>query len=296
MNTDIPSPPVAPQSPGTSNVQVQLQPSDFTPEPVRLFQIDHMPIAAVHKDYAAHSTESMLPNPLAPRTSVTLRTLDDLAGYVATKADPTDPDRRPVVFCDRRSMRITAILDYHGAGKPSWLRHRASVQLEHSPQWKTWIERNNKAFTQVDFAEFIEDNLADIHRPTGAELLTVAENLIAVKTETFKSGRVLQNGDFEFSWTNETRGDVSTKVPKEFSVAIPVWDRSKMAVEIPVTLRYRVEGGQLYFVYKLKNPDRVVDRTWDGDCDALLSAMRDTAQFFQGVPPAEVTPLAFPQA
>src|SRR3990172_7311494 len=71
------------------------------------------------------------------------------------------------------ALMLVAVLDHHDfkGGGPGWGQHRATLNLTQSPEWKTWLGKNQCAMSQRDFAQFIEDNSEDIMVPSGAELL-----------------------------------------------------------------------------------------------------------------------------
>lgn len=105
---------------------------------------------------------------------------------------------------DVKGAKFTALLDYHGVGKPSPVTHLAVLDLTSTPEWEVWTKSENKEFSQTDFALFVEENQRDITAPTGAEMLEMAKSLQATQGVEFKSRIYLQNGDQAFTYDVNT--------------------------------------------------------------------------------------------
>lgn len=168
---------------------------------------------------------------------------------------------------------FAATIDYHGdnasKGGAGFGDHEVTFALVKSPEWQAWLEWNGKAMAQEQFAEFIEDNMADIVSPDPAALLDVAQLLKGKKTVTFKSGRNLANGavQFEYAETIETTGgqsrrDDSMEVPGQFVLQLVPFG-GDVGIEIKARLRYRIDNqGKLSFHYKLDRPHKVVEASF----------------------------------
>src|SRR5574343_711582 len=57
-------------------------------------------------------------------------------------------------------VNFSAILDYHSARefKPNYCRHVATFKTVQTHDWKTWCAADRKGMTQVEFANWLEDN------------------------------------------------------------------------------------------------------------------------------------------
>lgn len=67
---------------------------------------------------------------------------------------------------------ITAVFDYHEAkngGLADNGKHRAHYEFPLSEEWKAWVKINGKPLEQVEFAEFIEDHIAELSAPDSFE-------------------------------------------------------------------------------------------------------------------------------
>ena len=171
-----------------------------------------------------------------------------------------DPNSR--VFADESTLKVLAVLDYHGAaeGGPRWGSHRLTLSFRQSEEWKVWIGANNKKMTQQEFAEFLEQNSLDVTKPAPADMMEIASDLQATTAVDFGSGLRQQDGQVKFKYTetiNTTVGGGQVSVPERFTISIPAFiggDR----VPMDALLRFRVNSGKLTFWYTLVRPEEVI--------------------------------------
>lgn len=161
------------------------------------------------------------------------------------------------VFADYRAPVIVGVMDYHwpeneSAGKPDYTEHRVEFRPPWSEQWARWRAIDGKPLGQGDFAEFIEENYADIVAPPSAELLDVVANLQAKKSVEFQSGIRLQDGTAQLTYNEqiESRGKGTLQVPSEFSLGLPIFYGGE-GYRIRSLLRYRINDGKLSFIVKI---------------------------------------------
>lgn len=222
----------------------------------------------IYPDKTIKSLEELGDAPARPRAVVNLFEAGSFIDYV----------RRFMVAGHTRLFGVynlsessfSAIIDYHGDTQSKipagFGDHQVKLALVKTPEWSAWLEQNKKAMSQSQFAEFIEDNMADIVAPDPATLLDVAQLLQGKKTVQFKSGRNLRNGaiQFEYSESIETTGgaqrrDDSMQVPAEFTLQLVPFG-GDVGVEVKARLRYRIaNNGELSFHYILDRPHKVIE-------------------------------------
>lgn len=194
---------------------------------------------------------------------------------------------------DWKAPALTAVIDYHAVEGTDarWLKHRVHYAFPLSEQWKTWVAINGKPMTQADFAQFIEDNIADLSSPealevadyearfatkiaTPSELVALSRGL-AVRVESKAvSSVVLQSGEGEIVWDEVHQGadGKKLKVPGLFMLQIPLFHMGETQ-RVPVRLRYRVREGSTVWFYQLYRPDVAVTERVTEDYE---DAMRET--------------------
>lgn len=173
-----------------------------------------------------------------------------------------------------------AIIDYHSAesadakGSANWGEHICRLILAATPEWQRWIQQNNQGMTQEKFAEFIEDNAADIVTPDAALLLDMVQFLEGKKDVTFKSGRNLRTGAIELNYTEqiaETTGrrDDRAELPGRIIVKLMPFVGTA-SVEIVARLRFRVsDSGKVTFHYILDRPFKVLEAAFTAICSRI---------------------------
>ncbi len=138
---------------------------------------------------------------------------------------------------------------------------------------------------QEEFAQFIEDRIADIGDPeeSGKEALDFAELIhaeyaspskllqlstgIEVHAHMKASKKVnLSNGEtqIQFAEEHDTRNDEGPiKVPGAFLLNIPIFEGDEDRVMLPVRLRYRLskEDGNIHWNYSIYRADKAFDTT-----------------------------------
>lgn len=211
----------------------------------------------------------------APRRIIRQVTVNDTASFLEyfLRHAVTSSE----VFADRDSRRITAILDAPGPGQPSWCDHRLTMQLEHTTAWRAWTGKDREYMWQAAFAEHLEDNLADIVDPPGAEMLEVAQTLQATTKVSFASGYRLVNGQRQIQYTEETTGSAGARgtlqIPAEFRLGLPVFRGDDAAEQVTARLRYRVKDAALTLGYALDRPEEAVERAFETYVAAIGSEL-----------------------
>lgn len=188
-------------------------------------------------------------------------------------------DHRTRIFADStiNSLSFSAVLDYHGAGSEmlaEFLSHRATLTLQRSEEWKLWYGLNDKLVPQSEFAEFLEDNRADIVKPDSATMLEIAKDLQAHSDVNFGSKINTRNGAAVLQYEEQIKATVangSIEIPETFTIRIPVFF-GEQPQEITARLRFRINEGKLRFQYKLYRPVEVISKAFDAARSEIATA------------------------
>lgn len=230
----------------------------------------------------ASSVEAFLQNPVRARTTVELRDAVSFVDYVKTYADANS-----LVFANIANRTITAVLDYHKPTEARWGSHRAQLTCLLTEDWKRWMAANKKAMGQVEFAQFLEDNLPNIAEPAGAEILEIAKTLEAKKSVNFGSSVRLDNGQHQLTYEETITGSASKgslQIPDKFVIGVEPFEGAGL-YRVDARLRYRVaDRGQLAMWFDLVRPEAVVE-------DAFKRARQAIAD---GIAPVKVLAAAAP--
>ena len=205
--------------------------------------------------------------------AVNLRDAGSFCRYYSAFADD-----RSRIFAEPTNQSFLAILDYHGAGEraPEFLSHRAAFQMVQDERWKVWSGKSENQFSQSDFAEFIEDNNADILEPSGASMLEVARDLKATMGANFESKVTPKSGQIQMRYTEQIDGKVGTgamEVPEFFKLSIPVF-YGEEPITISARLRYRIQGGSLTFHYKLYRQVEILNAAFNKAATSISDTLK----------------------
>ena len=208
-----------------------------------------------------------------PRRTVRDAVVGDVASLLSYLTAHGDRECGPEVWADRVRGEVLAILDPPGDDGSAWCGHTITLRLRPSPEWTDWTASSGKLTSQEEFAELIEDRVADIVNPPGAEMLELAQSFHATNKVAFESSSFLADGQrgLEFRETVDAkagRGGQLT-VPAVFHLALRPWEGT-VAFKVTARLRYRIESGRLRIGYKLVDPDGVLRAAFADLVDDVL--------------------------
>lgn len=213
--------------------------------------------------------DHLLPAPLDVSEAITLRDVASFLSYLERfKSSATR------LFADRSAKSVLAILDYHGreesGPRPSWCRHQVTLRFAPTDEWRIWTGASGRKMSQVEFAEFLEDNLPDIADPKGAEVLETARTLESNRSVTFRSSVRLKDGTSQLRY-EETEKTGAVEIPDRFVLGIAPYEGSDR-FSLEARLRYRIEDGTLVLWFDLLRPQKVLDQVFADATSAIGEA------------------------
>lgn len=216
------------------------------------------------------------------RTLVSLTTRHRHEGTTVIFANP-----------DRAKPSLVTVFDYHpqtdDVDDAEWCQHRARYECELSEEWKAWSGAHGAVKDQRQFAEFVEDHLADvIVPPTDDEKLaelaklmggrfTLPADLVGLSRGLQVSSEVkvreavtLSSGEIAVTYDEQHRDGAGKplQIANLFVIAIPVFYAGPL-YRIPVRLRYTLREGGIKWSVHLYRHDRVFDHAFDEICQAV---------------------------
>lgn len=206
-------------------------------------------------------TEHLLDRPTRKRGTVTLHDSDSFTAFV----NRHKIEGSTTIYADAFDFDFVAVLndaegETSGDNGAEWADHRAHLALMSTEEWRRWAESDGHTFTQEEFAEFIEEGIEQIHKPTAAEMLELATTFHATTSATFRQSTVLQSGERKLNYDEsiEARSGRSGEmsVPATFELALRPFEGSP-SYKVVARLRYRVNNGKLGIGYKLVRPSEI---------------------------------------
>lgn len=200
------------------------------------------------------------------RQAVTLHDVDSFIEYVKRFATSSSQlFAEPGFISKSGSAAITAVLDYHaGPGMPDHAAHVATYSPRYSEQWNRWVRTLPPTFRQAEFAEWVEENRADIVAPEAAKLLDIVRAFKASKKSEFNSVVYQPNGDVTLQYDERTEQlGSSGPLPELLQLGIPVYYRTEV-YKVPVFVRFKVASGAVVFSLKPDRADLIEDNAFGG--------------------------------
>lgn len=210
------------------------------------------------------AVEKANPEPRRKTGIVQLGNVPSLLQYMADQAVPDEA----YVYADIDARSITTVFnDQRCDLLPGWRDHRATFKAEFTPEYALWLSLNKKPFTQTEFAEFIEDNLADLNGDDATLLLNVATTIQASTGINFASAKRLQDGQTQLVYNetiNATAGaDGALKIPQKFTLGVRIFKNGE-GYMLTARLKFRLASGSVKFHYELERPERAVEDAFNG--------------------------------
>jgi uncharacterized protein YfdQ (DUF2303 family) len=238
--------------------------------------------------------EGWLPDPTRPRGATTLYDAGDFNAYVHRLATPST-----TVWGNEERASFTAVFNDHASGYAAgWRDHTATLQLKNDPEWTAFLQRDGKYFSQLEFAEFLQDYGMLFAEPDGATLLEIATSFKAHRKAEFSSEVNLDTGDASFSYTEITTQKAQRAgqidVPKEFIVGLSPF-LGMPPVAMRARLRWDVSNGNLQIGFRLVRPDLVKREAFADIRQTIVDGLKGTpaggdVTVLLGSPPQPVTP------
>lgn len=205
--------------------------------------------------------EAALPNPRRTKALVTLSDAPSFIQYVTTHKN-----EGTVVWCNFNpqtyKLDFKAIVNDHSATTPGWRDHVATYTPAFSAEWKTWTSANAKLHSQLEFAEFIEQNEREIASlegfPTSLQMHEMATNFVARQDQVLKSAIRLHSGGVNLQYiADPDSGTVETmKLFEKFVLGLPVFWGGP-GYQLQARLKYRLGQGKVNFYFDLIRADLV---------------------------------------
>jgi uncharacterized protein YfdQ (DUF2303 family) len=243
-----------------------------------------IPSVVVPDGFEVKSLESLQLAPSRIRQAANLISPGSLIAYIQRFRDS-----RTVVFADKTKTRIVAVLDFHqDAEKPSWAAHKAVYDCPFSDEWKAWTAADGSKMDQINFAEFLENNIQNVAPvsdsypgPSGTELLEMVLAFQETRKSEFKSVKRLSDGTCQFQFSDEKSGSGNTKMPEKISLAIAPFHNGA-PYQIDARIRYRLRDGQLVLWYELIEPKKVVEHAFQEIVTDMESQLGEELPIYEG--------------
>lgn len=188
---------------------------------------------------------------------------------------------------DSSAPSLTCVLNYHyphtdNDDQPRFGDHKGLYRFPLSDEWKRWTEQNAKPMSQLQFAEFIENNITDVADPANAgetanalaksigcvfaspsKLLELSQGLTVRVDSSLKTALKLATGEatMQFVSAHQDETGAVLKIPGAFLIEIPVF-RNDAPYQAAARLRYRVRDEKVTWFFELYRADRIFDHAF----------------------------------
>ena len=194
--------------------------------PIPLTGADTALLYAVPDGYSVKDMSNLLEAPARKSGATAMHDVDSFITMV--KRHGSLAECLIYIDADYVAQRVNAVAVFNDHGddplSTGWRDHRATFTPRLTEEWKRWAQRAGKknAMTQTEFGFFLEENLGDINKPDGGEVLSFVTTLTETRKVKYGSAVNLTNGMMQLEYTEE--GDAATKgkldMFREFTLGI----------------------------------------------------------------------------
>jgi uncharacterized protein YfdQ (DUF2303 family) len=198
----------------------------------------------------------------------------DVASLLLALADqvPQGAQGTAYIYADPDTFTITAVFNDNRAATPGWRDYRVRFTAEFTPEFQKWKGNSGQHKSQTEFAEFIEDNMADIPEPGAQILLDVATTIQATTGISFSSAKRLQDGQVQLGYTENIDARAGAggalTIPKEFDLGLRIFKNGD-GYKLKARLKYRLSNPSIKFWYELERPERAIEDAFKGYVDMV---------------------------
>lgn len=229
--------------------------------------------------------EQFRARPDAQRGNFYPSTVDSFVQYVGEQSKGEET----TIWVQPDGGHIEAILNDHDSIDAGWGDHKAILDLIVSPEWRFWLAQDGELLSQQEFAQHIEEGIADMVKPDGAEMLEIAQSIEGKNDVAFKSKIDLTSGEIRVGYEERVEAQAGASgqlaVPREFTIGVAPFI-GEDAFKLNARLRWRVNGGNLMLGYKLDRPDAAVREVLAGIYKRLSEGSEGFSRVFYGKPPS----------
>lgn len=197
------------------------------------------------------------------------------------------------IWADEENARIVAVINAHegtndeGDELPAgWNDHRALLAVRRTDAWNAWLAKDGKWMRQDEFAEHIEDRAIDIAKPSGADVLELAQSITATVGVSFESSKRLSNGERQLEYKETIDAKAGNRgrleIPEIIELGLIPFQGAP-AYKVRARFRYRINGGNLALSYALERPADIIREAF-ADVVSLIAHDLNGRQVLMGWP------------
>lgn len=226
------------------------------------------------KDISAH-IEDREDAPRRQTGNTALRTSESFCEFV----ERGFVDGTTVCFASINNSYFSAIFNYQGSkGAPGWEDRTATLQLQHTTEWKRWIKADRTKFSQLELADFFDANIENIVEPDAASIVEMITALKVKRKAEFHSAVDQNTGFTNVQYTENTSGEAvkgSLDFFGKFTIGVSPF-RGSDPYKVKCSLRFNIDNdNNLRVFFALINADLVEEAAFDVERDKVLSVMSE---------------------
>jgi uncharacterized protein YfdQ (DUF2303 family) len=181
-----------------------------------------------------------------------------------------------IVRADMNNRNFVAIINFAEDGKIAGFEDRTiSLSLVRTLEFGRWMANNRERMTQLQLADFLEENLENIVEPPAAEMIEMISNLKVKRNAQYHSVIDTNTGAQSLSFSETIKGETvngSMDFRSKFKIAITPYIGSK-PYEIECNVRFSVGEERLRIFFNMINIAKIEEHAFDAENTKVRDAM-----------------------
>lgn len=181
-----------------------------------------------------------------------------------------------VSFADLNGKTFRVIFNYSAGGdKPGWADRQVLLELKKTAEWMRWDSMNRRRMSQMDLADFIEENLDTISSPPAADLIEMIGALRVKRHAQFDSVIDQNTGMQSIAFSEETKGETingNIEFHGKFQIGVAPFHGSEK-YGIDCNLRFSIDSERsLRIFFSMINIEAVLEDAFNVERQKIVDA------------------------
>jgi len=181
-----------------------------------------------------------------------------------------------MITAHMKNQNFNAVINWGKNGQEGGHCDRKIILvLQKTTEFLRWEGKNRARMSQLQLADFIEENLESISSPPAAEMIEMISDLKVKRNASFHSVIDTKTGMQSLSYTEEIKGETvkgNLEFQSKFKVALTPFQGSKL-YEIDCNLRFSIDDNRPNIFFSMVNLSKVMEVAFTEESDKIRKEM-----------------------
>jgi len=183
---------------------------------------------------------------------------------------------RTIVTANIDNQNFNGVINFARNGEVSGFGDRKIIlDMKHTTEFKRWLTADRGRMTQLQLADFLEENLENISEPPAGEMIEMISNLKVKRNATYSSVVDVGTGEQSIAFQENIKGEMqngSMDFRGKFKITLTPFLGSK-PYSIDCNLRFSVDNERLLVFFSMINIEKVKEHAFEAESHKVGEAM-----------------------